>query len=348
MEVFAPDLLDSIKNLPAQLTDAWRQVSELDISRLVGPEYHSIAVAGMGGSTLGADFIRHAFKDSLRLPLEIINDYKLPAWVDHRTLVVLSSYSGTTEETLACNEDAKKRGCSVFIMAAGGRLLEGAQTLDWPHWKIEDRENPSRQPRMAIGYMVAGLACLLSRLDLIDASDRRFESAGTFLKSHNKKLSAPKNPAEELANYAEGRFLLLMSAEHLVGAAHVVNNQMNENAKHLSVTQSLPELDHHFLEGLGFPRLAKHHAMAVLFQSELYHSRTRRRVELTATILEENGIPSAVIDVYGPNRLTQALNAVQFGSYVSYYLAKNHRIDPVPVPNVDYLKRMLRGSPVLD
>lgn len=343
MATFAPDLLDSILKLPAQLTDAWRQVSEIDLSRfpLSALRFTDIVVAGMGGSTLGADLLRHAFANKLEVPIHIVNDYTLPPWVGKQTLVILSSYSGTTEETLACAEQAKDARANVFVMAAGGILLDGAHALDWPCWKIEADQNPSNQPRMAIGYMVAGLGCLFARLGLLPLTKRMIDLTAKELKTHGSKLKADDSAAAELAGYSENRFLLLMSAEHLLGAAHVFNNQVNENAKHLCVSQPIPELDHHFLEGLGFPYDAKRHAMAIFLQSDLYHPRNRKRIELTSQILDKNGIPSAVIDVLGPNRFIQAMNAVQFGAFTSYFIAERHRIDPVPVPNVSALKKLL-------
>ncbi|MCC7522834.1 hypothetical protein IT407_03480 [Candidatus Uhrbacteria bacterium] len=342
MARFAPDLLDSILKLPAQLTDAWGQVSEIHLpASFIDTRYSDIVIAGMGGSTLGADLLRYAFARKLEIPIHIVNDYSLPPWVGEHTLVILSSYSGTTEETLACAEQAKESGSHVFVMAAGGTLLDGAHALDWPYWKIEADQNPSNQPRMAIGYMVAGLGCLLSRLGLIPLTKRMILLASNELKKQNTTLKALENPASELAGYSENRFLLLMSAEHLLGSAHVFNNQLNENAKHLSVSQPIPELDHHFLEGLGFPYGAKRHVMAIFLQSDLYHPRNRKRIELTSGILDKNGIPSAVIDVMGSNRFIQAMNAVQFGAFTSYYIAERHRIDPVPVPNVSALKKLL-------
>jgi glucose/mannose-6-phosphate isomerase len=340
MAKFAPDLLDSIIQLPAQLTDAWGQVSEIELSSLDN-DYTDIVIAGMGGSTLGADLLRHAFAKTLEVPMHIVNDYDLPPWINKHTLVILSSYSGTTEETLSCAEQAKESGASIFVMAAGGRLLEGAIELGWPHWKIEADKNPSGQPRMAIGYMVAGLGCLLSRLDLLPLNKKMVDMTAKELKANNAKLSKHENAASELASYSQNRFLLLMSAEHLLGAAHVFNNQINESAKHLCISQPIPELDHHFLEGLGFPHDSKRNTMAVFLQSDLYHKRNRKRIELTSKILDHNGIPSAVIDVFGANRFMQAMNAVQFGSFTSYFLAELHVIDPIPVPNVTALKKMM-------
>lgn len=343
MATFAPDLLDSIIKLPAQLTDAWRQVSEIDISDFTSSTLHftDVVIAGMGGSALGADLLRHAFADKIEVPIHIVNDYRLPPWIGPQTLLILSSYSGTTEETLSCAEQAKDSGAHVFVTAAGGLLLDGAHALEWPYWKIEADQNPSGQPRMAIGYMVAGLGCLLSRLGLLPLTKRMIDLAVKELKAQSTKLKADGSQADEFAGYCENRLLLLMSAEHLFGAAHVFNNQINENAKHLCVSQPIPELDHHFLEGLGFPYDAKRQVMAVFLQSDLYHPRNRKRIELTSGILEKNGIPSALIDVYGSNRFIQAMNAVQFGAFTSYFIAQRHRINPVPVPNVSALKKLM-------
>jgi hypothetical protein len=120
-----------------------------------------------------------------------------------------------------------------------------------------------------------------------------------------------------------------------------MNNQINENAKHLSTFMPLPELNHHFLEGLSFPRSAKRHVLAVLLQSHLYHPRNAKRVTLTAKLLEENGIQTVIVSPDAKTKLAQTWQAIQFGSYTSLSLAHTHHIDPEPVPNVAAFKKAL-------
>lgn len=334
------NLLGSIERLPYQLTDAWNAARAVRIpAHTRGAD--RVVVCGMGGSTLGAHLMQSVYRLEWKVPLEICNEYQLPAHVDRKTLVILSSYSGNTEETLSCADDALRRKARVMAMTAGGKLLQMAEDHGWPTYVIDPQENPSNQPRMAIGYMSVGLLALLKNTGLVRASERDIKSARAHLIRQASLLAKHSgNSAQLLAKHAQNKLLLLVSAEHLVGAAHVVNNQMNENAKHVCQMQVLPELNHHFLEGLSFPR-AKRNVHAVLLQSSLYHARLQKRVRLTKALFRKNGISTEILNIAGKTPFDQAFAAVQIGSYASYLLAMRHGIDPSPVPNVEAFKRAM-------
>lgn len=330
----APILLSDDLRLGPQLRDAWRQVSALNL-----PASHhnpcSIVVSGMGGSTLGAHVIQTVYRDELEVPFEISNDYHLPNYVDKDTLVILSSYSGSTEETLSAAHDAIKRKARIVVMTNGGALLALAKKHKLPTLLIDPVENPSNQPRMAVGYMTIGVAGILAKAKVLKIDERKINEVAKLLDGHDPEQ------ADDLARHLEKSFVLLMSAEHLIGAAHVFNNQINENGKQLSTTQLIPELDHHFLEGISFPKAIKRQLVAVLFQSSHYHPRNQKRIKLTAEILQKNGIRAITIDVIGKNRLQEAWTAIALGASTSIALAKRHKIDAWPVPNVTWLKELM-------
>lgn len=332
----APILLSDDLRLGAQLRDAWRQVSALNLP----PRYNrlptSLVVSGMGGSTLGAHVLQSIFKNEIAVPFEISNDYTLPNHVGRDTLVILSSYSGTTEEALSAARDALRRKARIVVMTNGGDLLALAKKHKLPYLFIDPVENPSNQPRMAIGYMTIGLAGILSKAGILNIDERKINDVA--------KLIDKQDPAQgiDLARHLDRGLILLASAEHLSGAVHVFNNQINENAKQLAVAQMIPELDHHFLEGLSFPKAVKKHLVAVLFQSNHYHPRNQKRIKLTAELLQKNGIRTVTVDVIGNNRLQEAWTAIALGASTSIALAKRRKIDPWPVPNVAWLKEQMR------
>lgn len=330
----APISVHDDLRLGAQLRDAWRQVSTLNLPSSYRNAC-SVVVSGMGGSTLGAHVLQSVFRDELKTPLEISNDYKLPNYVDHDTLVILSSYSGSTEETLSAARDALRRKARIVVMTNGGELLALANKHKLPRFFIDPVENPSNQPRMAIGYMTIGLAGILSKAGMLKIDERKINDVA--------RLIDKQDPAQgiDLARHLERSFILLASAEHLTGAVHVFNNQLNENAKQLAVAQMVPELDHHFLEGLSFPKAIKKQLVAVLFQSSHYHPRNQKRIKLTAEILQKNGIRAVTVDVIGNNRLQEAWTAIALGASASVALAKRHKINPWPVPNVAWLKEQM-------
>lgn len=334
----APISVTEDLRLGAQLKDAWRQVSALKLDRrftIHDSRFTSIVVSGMGGSTLGAHVIQSVFRDEMTIPFEISNNYHLPNHVGRDTLVILSSYSGTTEETLSAAHDAIRRKARIVIMTNGGELLALAKKHKLPCFLIDPVENPSNQPRMAIGYMTIGLAGILAKANVLKIDERQINEAAKLIDSQDQ------SQALNLAQHLEKSFVLLMSAEHLTGAAQVFNNQINENGKQLSTVQLIPELDHHFLEGLSFPKSIKKHLVAVLFQSNHYNLRNQKRIKLTAEILQENGIRAITVDVVGKNRLQEAWTAIALGASTSIALAKSNKIDPWPVPNVNRLKEQM-------
>jgi glucose/mannose-6-phosphate isomerase len=327
-------ILASIEALPEQVVVGWRSASQIRFTTKKKPS--EVIVTGMGGSALGADLIRSAFADRLRVPFSIVNGYQLPNWVGRSSLVVLSSYSGTTEETLSCAKQALQKRARIAVLTTGGDLLKLARKHAWPCVLIDEATNPSNQPRMAIGSAAFALAGLLAQAGVINLREREIKALVAFLKK-----TVTEGAAEDLAARAGQKMLLLIAAEHLTGAAHVINNQINENAKQLSTYLALPEIDHHLLEGLSYPDGVKKNLLAVFLQSDLYHPQNKKRVKLTADIFAEHGIESVVVSPEGGTPAEQALQAIQFGSRLSLCLARQRGIDPEPVPNVARLKQKL-------
>ncbi len=164
-----PTLLDSqnlygsIEALAQQCQHAFDDCQPINLPA----EYHQVnkvLMTGMGGSGLGARIIESVFGDEIKLPLARLNEYHLPAWVDRQTLVLCSSFSGTTEETVANVNEAQKRGCSWLAIAGGGALIELAKKYHRPYYQINPLYNPSKQPRMAIGYLVISQLVLASKI----------------------------------------------------------------------------------------------------------------------------------------------------------------------------------------
>ncbi len=328
-------ILASIEALPEQIREGWRAAHAARFPSAFS-KATNVVVSGMGGSALGAHLIKSLYGDELSVPFETVSDYRLPGHVGKNSLIILSSYSGTTEETIATAKEALKRKAMCLALTTGGDLEALAIKHRWPVLKIGAETNPSNQPRMAIGSSAFTLIGSLAKLGFLDLKEGEVDRLATFLRQTTSQPAA-----QELAVRMRQRFTLFLAAEHLYGAAHVMNNQVNENAKHLSTFMPLPELNHHFLEGLSFPRSAKRHVLAVLLQSDLYHPRNTKRVTLTAKLLEENGIQTAIVSPDAKTKLAQTWQAIQFGSYTSLSLAQAHRIDPEPVPNVAAFKKAL-------
>ncbi len=337
------NVLGSIEALPDQIQDAWDKASQVELPSKYS-RVNNIVVVGMGGSALSTHIIKHLYKKELKLPLEVYNHYELPEYVNQNTLVILSSYSGNTEEVLNAAVEASLKTDKILIITAGGKLKEFAHRQNYPIYLIDPVYNPSNQPRMAIGYTVFGQLALFKTLGFINLSTDQVKTLVQRLKDTSFKLApedTDNNTAKYLAYAAFQKIIVLVSAEHLRGAIHVFNNQINENAKNLTIELVLPEMNHHYMEALPFPKQTKENVIFFFFQSELYHPRVQVRVPLTNEVAEKENYPTEIISATAPTKLEQVFEIIQLGAYTNFYLAMLNGINPAPIPNVDYFKAQL-------
>jgi glucose/mannose-6-phosphate isomerase len=338
-EIDKSNLLGSVESLADQISDAWEATKDLVFPSNY-PQVKNIIVSGMGGSNLGSLVIKHLFKDELTLPLEVYPHYHLPGYISSDSLVLLSSYSGDTEETLAAAEQAKTVGAKIAVITSGGKLAQMAHDHHWPMYLINAKYNPSGQPRMAIGYAVFGQLSMFAKMGLVNISEQNILDLVDNLRESSLRLApeAEDNPAKLLAFSAYDKHIIFVAAEHLIGAAHVVNNQVNENAKTLTSEWHLPEFNHHFMEALSYPQLARDTTIFLLFNSALYHKRVQKRVLLTKDLLEQKGFEAHTILATSETKLEQVFEIIQIGEYLSLYLPMLCGIDPSAIPNVDWFK----------
>jgi glucose/mannose-6-phosphate isomerase len=294
----------------------------------------------MGGSVLASYIIKNLYKSELRVPFEVVSHYDLPSYVGNDSLVILSSYSGTTEEVIAAAEQAIAKKAKIMAIASGGPLLDLAKEHNWPTYKIEPNFNPSKQPRLAIGYAVVGQLALLSHVGLLPDLSDELKLVTSNLVTMVKELSpeTQDNVAKTLAFSCYDKHIILVGAEHLIGAAHVFNNQLNENAKVLTSEWHLPEFNHHYMEALSFPKLAKETTVFFFFNSSLYHERVQKRVLLTKNLVEQKGYETQIFLATSKTKLQQVFEVIQLGEFVAAYLPVLYGIDPSSIPNVDWFK----------
>lgn len=338
------NIYGSIIELPKQCLHAWEEAS-----RVVVPENYvdveNIVMCGMGGSGLGARIIESAYRKELKKPLYRINDYDLPGFVDKHTLVFVSSYSGNTEESVANARRAIEAGAKVIAIADSGKLLEFAKEFNLPFYNIDPKFNPSKQPRMAIGYSVIGQLVLASKCGLINVSKKEIEETvvmmNDLINKYNVEVPFDQNPAKKVAYELLNKIILFFSAEHLVGSVHLLNNQFNENAKTLTMDFTIPELNHHLMEGLKNPDSNKNNVDVYLIKSTLYSDHIKRRFEITDDVVQKNGLNSHEYIATSKSSLSQVFEIIQFGSFLNFYLSMLYDQNPTPIPWVDYFKEQM-------
>ncbi len=336
------NVFESVKLFASQGRHAVRDVGRLHFPNLRG-KVDTIVVAGMGGSALGAHVIQTASSRELRVPLVIVNDYHLPGWVNRRTLVVISSYSGGTEEPIAAWAAAKKAGAKITVIASGGTIARIARTNKLPAYLFTPTENPSGQPRIGLGYMTFGLLAILRKHGLLALAPTTIEEALEVAHGVIRKtdLLKPTSPVIKLSAALYGRAIFVVGGEHLIGAAHVLANQLNETAKTFSTWFAIPELNHHLMEGLDNPKQNVRRTTFLMLTSKMYSPRIQKRFRLTADIVRQNGARVEVIRMPGRTCLDQVAAALAYGGALTLALGIRYHIDPSAIHWVDYFKKHL-------
>jgi glucose/mannose-6-phosphate isomerase len=211
-------VLESLKLLPAQISDTKRKLEGFSLPADY-KNVNKIILCGMGGSALGAQLLKAAFFDSIKVPLEIVNDYRIPGSLDNNALYILSSYSGGTEEPLSTLDEAKKRNAKILGLAAGGKLAELLKKNNLPVFIFETQNNPSGQPRLGLGYAALALWGILAKLNLIAAPDwdKILAAAKSATKQYDFDAPANDNCAKWLAKEMSGKIPVLVTHGFLNG-----------------------------------------------------------------------------------------------------------------------------------
>ena len=332
--------LSEIENLPTQLENAYQRGMSLSLPEWQGIQ--RVIIAGMGGSAIGADLLAAYAAQLCPVPIFVQRNYNLPAWAKGpETLVVASSHSGNTEETLAAFELAVKSNCRILALCTGGKLAEAARAAKAPLWIFEHHG----QPRAAVGYSFGMLLALLRQLELIhDPGDELSETIAAMRKQETSlqaDIPVVRNPAKREAGQLMGRWVMVFGADVLEPVARRWKTQLNELAKAVAQFEGLPEADHNALAGLLQPERALSSSMALFLRAPSNHPRNLLRTELTKQAYMLEGLNTDFYDAQGESALAQQWTALQFGDYVAYYLALLYDTDPTPILALERFKRSL-------
>lgn len=332
-----------IEQLPEQIRLAWHDTREL-IFPASYSQIDRVVVAGMGGSSLGAHAALSVLHDRLSVPVTLLRDYELPKWADKRTAVILSSFSGTTEEVLAVAKDAKKRGCKLVVSATGGDLEAFAVAHKLPAY-IFHPGDLAKQPRFATGFSFVGMLGIFERLGICKIKEEEImlmaNAMSEVIDSCAVDVPLEDNPAKQVATALKGKLIVIATGEHLAGVAHTLQNHFNETSKQMSFYVEIPEMNHHLLESFVHPGSAVSTTSALMLRSALYHERVQKRFAITADLLESAGVDVIEYESHGTTLLEEAGEVLQFGSYVGWYLAMLNKVNTTEIPYVKALKERM-------
>ncbi len=300
----------------------------------------NVVYTGMGGSALAA-LLAHTWP-KIKKPLEVVRDYELPEYVDGDTLVIASSYSGNTEETIAALAGAEAKGAQIAVITGGGKLEEIARA----HGHTLLILPKAAQPRYAALYNYRALVDLLELAGLVhhEEATAELEKAAAFLRNASKAWRADvptaQNPAKQLAQELIGKSVVIYSGPKLFPAAYRWKIDVNENAKQVAWVNQLPEFNHNEFLGWSQQPVNKPYAVVDL-RSNLEHERVQKRFEVSARLLSGMRPEPHVVQAEGETVLEQMLWTQAFGDFVTIYLALLNNINPAPVDLVEKFKKEL-------
>jgi glucose/mannose-6-phosphate isomerase len=337
------NMLAHIRALPEQLDTAWRLGLSLELPAL--KPVSKIVVAGMGGSAIGADLLSvyvHALSSA---PVTVHRGYGLPEWAKQPdVLLVLSSHSGNTEETLSAYRQARQNDVQCAVVTTGGKLADLAREDGCPLWQFEH----TGQPRSAVGFSFGLLLALLSRLGFVAGQDKAVKAAARAMKTQQPGIETDRpianNPAKQMALRLSGKVPVIFGADLLAPVARRWKGQINELAKQWAQAEEIPEADHNLLAGSEFPLALQNGVQAVFLTAEREYVRNQLRVQLTGQLLLERKINAEIFKAPGQEALAAMWTALHFGDYMAYYLALLNNVDPTPIDIMTGLKKALASA----
>jgi glucose/mannose-6-phosphate isomerase len=330
-------MLGDVLAQPLQLGDAlWRTQSAGIRSRdLPG----GLVVCGMGGSAIGGDLAAAALGDRATRPITLVRGYAIESWTPPESLVLCASYSGNTEETLACFEAAGAAGAQRVVLTTGGALAELAREENVPVIGVP----AGMQPRAAVVYMTIGVLECAALCGAAPGLHSEIDTATSLLERLVEEWGpgAPEDSqAKSVARRLHGTIPVIHGASATIAPARRWSTQINENADSPAFWTELPEASHNQI--CGWERGRDMAPLSGVFLcDDDQHPRVKRHVDLAAEELERAGAPALQVDTAGESRLERVLSAVLLGDLVSVYMAALAGVDPTPTPALERLKQQL-------
>lgn len=331
------NMYDAIVGFPSQIKIAFSIMEDWS-SKYEYLEINNILILGMGGSAIGGDVSRVIIQNECRVPILVNRSYNIPKWVNERTLVIASSYSGNTEETLSAFNQCKAAGSKIIVMTTGGELQKLANSNDLDSILLP----AGLQPRAALGLSMSLTLITLNKLgftsdNILDELYYSFEE----LTKRCDELSdcEDKNPAVILANEIHTMCPIIYGSEDLTWVAALrLRGQLEENAKMLAFHHIIPEQNHNEIEGWScHPDLLATKCI-IWLRDEDDHPRSLGRMDVTSKLLESQVSKQFEIAEKGRSPLVRLLKMIHFNDWVSYYVALLNNMDPTPVDRITKLK----------
>jgi glucose/mannose-6-phosphate isomerase len=300
--------------------------------------FTSVVLTGLGGSAIGGDLLRSYLADEMKVPFIVNRGYAMPAFVGPKTLVIVSSYSGNTEESIAAHKDATKRKAKVLCISTGGETQKLAKKYRQPWVQIPG----GLSPRAALGLSFFPLLVLLSKMGFVRSKDREIKETIAVLRDLSARYSDPTaadNMTLQLATALKDRLPVVYSSTDHLDAVNVRwRGQISENSKQLAHGHVLPEMNHNELVGWKCAPALLKQTHVIFLRDGGTHPRVRMREDITRQWIAPLAGGITEVPSVGRTLLARMFSLIHTGDWVTLYLAVLNGVDPEPVEPINYLK----------
>jgi len=335
-------MYDCIHGFGDQVEEAIAIGNAADAGKVSKQKIRNIVVAGLGGSAIGGDLVRSYLTEFLKVPMIVVRDYVLPTFVDENSLVLVSSYSGDTEETLSAYGQASAVGAGIIAFTTGGALAERAEADGHAVIKLP----AGLMPRAALGYSFFPMLLVLHKLGMGPDPGEALRETLSLLRDRSALLGAEvptaDNPAKRIALVWHKKVPIIYGGTIRFDAVALrMKCQIAENAKQLAFANVFPEFNHNELVGYGKTEHIKNRIAVCILRDQGDHRRTGFRMAIVRKMIADLGIPVEEIESVGKHPLARMYSVIQLGDYISFYMAILNEEDPTPIEAIDHLKREL-------
>jgi len=316
-----------------QIESAWN--NKIDTGTLKGKKYNSIIVTGLGGSAISADIISNFLGSELTIPFVVNRNYHLPSFADKNSLLIVSSYSGNTEETISVFNEGIKKKCNIICITTGGKIGKTASENSIPVVKVV----PGFQPRYSLGVSFFSQLKILQDLNIISSQDSIVGKIISLWKKKGLQLSKEQNKASDIAREIIGFIPVIYSAADVTSAAgYRLKCQFNENSKLHAFHNIIPELNHNEIIGWESFQDKQFNAKLILIVDKTYHPQIKKRFDITASLISCDKI---YLESNEKDFKVRIMDLIYLCDWISYYLALFRGFDPTEIENINILKEKL-------
>jgi glucose/mannose-6-phosphate isomerase len=313
--------------------------NKIDLSSVKKKNIESVVLTGMGGSAISGDLLINFFRDELNIPFNVNRSYELPAYVNKNTLLIVSSYSGNTEETISVFKQALKTKCRIICITTGGQVEKIALKNKVPMVKIL----PGYQPRYALGLSFFSLLKVLNKLKIVSVSPRVINSIIRLYKNKAKRYTKENNPAYKYAEQLIGYIPVIYSAEGYTNSAgYRFKCQFNENSKLAAFHNVLPEMNHNEIVSWETFRENQSQLKVINILDVDYASQIKKRFDISAGIISEAKADIINLQSGEKSFKVRLMDLIYLCDWITYYTGVLRGCDPSEIKNIDTLKNKLR------